>query len=302
MRRPMLRVGDDRAAKLMESIPLLSQKEFEFTREDFDYLRQVVSETTGIVSSEDKYTMYYSRLARRLRALGLADFKAYREYLRRNPETESIELVNSVTTNLTSFFRENHHFDYLRNEVLPAKRNNGMRRLRIWSAGCSTGEEAYSIAMTLQQAILDINSWDIAILATDIDSQVVQTAAGGIYDRARIANIDPAMQKRFFHDEPGTVAATVSVDPGLRQMIRFQQLNLLQPWPMREKFDLIFCRNVVIYFDRETKIRLIDRFAGQLVRDGLLFMGHSESLYKTSDRFELLGKTVYRLIDAKAET
>ena len=286
----------------MDSIPLLSQKEFEFTREDFDFLRQVVSETTGIVSSEDKYTMYYSRLARRLRALGLADFRAYREYLRLNPETESIELVNSVTTNLTSFFRENPHFEYLRDEVVPARRSNGERRLRIWSAGCSTGEEAYSIAMTLQQAILDINSWDIAILATDIDSHVLQTAETGIYDRSRVAGIDNALQKRFFRDEAEAAAAAVSVDPGLRQMFRFQQLNLLQPWPMREKFDLIFCRNVVIYFSRETKIRLVERFAGQLVKDGLLFMGHSESLYKTSERFELLGKTVYRLIDAEAAT
>ncbi len=296
----MLRVGDDQAALIMEPIPLLSQKEFEFTREDFDFLRQVVSETTGIVSSEDKYTMYYSRLARRLRALGLADFKAYREYLRRNPETESVELVNSVTTNLTSFFRENHHFEYLRDEVVPAKRNSAARRLRIWSAGCSTGEEAYSIAMTLQQAILDISRWDIAILATDIDSQVVQTAERGIYDRARIANIDIALQQRFFRDEAGAAGDKVSVDPGLRDMIRFRQLNLLQPWPMREKFDLIFCRNVVIYFDRETKTRLVERFAGQLARDGLLFMGHSESLYKTSDRFSLLGKTVYRLVETGA--
>ncbi len=246
--------------------------------------------------------MYYSRLARRLRALGLADFKAYREYLRRNPETESIELVNSVTTNLTSFFRENHHFEFLRDEVVPAKRNSGDRRLRIWSAGCSTGEEAYSIAMTLQQAILDINSWDISILATDIDSQVLQTAERGIYDRVCVTNMDTALQQRFFRDQAGAAGDTVSVDPGLRQMIQFRQLNLLQPWPMREKFDLIFCRNVVIYFDRDTKIRLVDRFAGQLVQEGLLFMGHSESLYKTSDRFELLGKTVYRLIDAGAET
>ncbi len=282
----------------MDCIPLLSQKEFEFTREDFDFLRQVVSETTGIVSSEDKYTMYYSRLARRLRALGLSDFRSYREYLKRNPETESIELVNSVTTNLTSFFREKHHFDYLRDEVLPAKRDAADRRLRIWSAGCSTGEEAYSIAMTLQQAILDIKRWDIDILATDIDSNVLQTAAQGIYDRARIADIDEALQQRFF-DLDGA-AGTVSVDPGLRQMIRFQQLNLLHPWPMREKFDLIFCRNVVIYFNRETKIELVERFAGQLQRDGLLFMGHSESLYKTSERFHLLGKTVYRLIDDEA--
>ena len=279
---------------------MLTPKEFEFTREDFDFLRQIVNETTGIVSSEDKYTMYYSRLARRLRALGLSDFKAYREYLRRHPETESIELVNSVTTNLTSFFRENHHFEYLRERLIPALRKRGERRLRVWSAGCSSGEEAYSIAITLQQAIMDITRWDIRILATDIDSQVLQAAGSGVYEAARIASLDASLRKRFFDDGTGPDAGKVVARDNLKQMIEFRQLNLLQPWPMREKFDLILCRNVVIYFDRQTKIELVDRFADRLVADGLLMMGHSESLYKTSDRFRLLGKTIYQLTDPGA--
>ena len=277
---------------------MLTPKEFEFTREDFDFLRRIVSETTGIVSTEDKYTMYYSRLARRLRALGLSDFKAYRDYLRRNPETESIELVNSVTTNLTSFFREKHHFEYLRENWVPALRERGKRQLRIWSAGCSTGEEPYSIAMALRQAIRDIGCWDIRILATDIDSQVLAVAEQGVYDAARVASIDTDLRQRYFR--PATDAGRVCVDDSLRQMIQFRQLNLLHPWPMRESFDLIFCRNVVIYFDRETQARLVDRFADQLVEDGMLLMGHSESLYKTSDRFRLLGKTVYQLVESGA--
>lgn len=280
----------------MESPLTPISKEFEFTREDFDYLRKVVSDATGIVSSEDKYTMYYSRLAARLRALGLADFRAYRDYLGKNPETESIELINSVTTNLTSFFRENHHFDYLRDNVIPQKRQNGERRLRIWSAGCSSGEEAYSIAITLQQAITDLNHWDIRILATDIDSQVLTAAREGVYDPARIVNLDELVLKRFFAPVANDTRGRVRVDDSLRRMVQFQQLNLLHRWPMREKFDLIFCRNVVIYFGAETKIELVDRFADQLVGDGLLMMGHSESLYRTSERFELLGKTVYRLV------
>ncbi|MDH3760628.1 MAG: protein-glutamate O-methyltransferase CheR [Gammaproteobacteria bacterium] len=279
----------------MESPSAPIRKEFEFTREDFDYLRKVVSDATGIVSSEDKYTMYYSRLAARLRALGLADFRAYRDYLGKNTETESIELINSVTTNLTSFFRENHHFDYLRDNVIPQKRQNGERRLRIWSAGCSSGEEAYSIAITLQQAITDLNHWDIRILATDIDSQVLTAAREGIYDPARIVNLDELVLKRFFAPVANDTRGRVRVDDSLRRMIQFQQLNLLHRWPMREKFDLIFCRNVIIYFGAETKVELVDRFADQLVGDGLLMMGHSESLYRTSERFELLGKTVYRL-------
>ncbi len=275
------------------------KKEFEFTREDFDYLRKVVSDTTGIVSSEDKYTMYYSRLATRLRALGLADFRAYREYLGRNPETESIELINSVTTNLTSFFREKHHFDYLRDQLVPQKKQNGERRLRIWSAGCSSGEEAYSIAITLQQAIADLNHWDIRILATDIDSHVLATAQDGIYDAARVASLDQALLKRHFEPVADDNRGRVRVDDNLRRMIRFQQLNLLHRWPIQEKFDLIFCRNVVIYFSGETKVELVDRFADQLVSNGLLMMGHSESLYRTSSRFELLGKTVYQLTEAE---
>lgn len=153
-----------------------TKKEFEFTREDFEFLRQVVSDSTGIVSSEDKYTMYCSRLVIRLRALGLADCRAYRDYLGSNPETESIEPINSVTTNLTSFFREKHHFDYLREVIVPQRKQARERRLRIWSAGCSSGEEAYSIALTQRQAIADINQWDIRILATDIDSDVLATA------------------------------------------------------------------------------------------------------------------------------
>lgn len=283
----------------MESPLIPNKKEFEFTREDFDYLRKVVSDTTGIVSSEDKYTMYYSRLAARLRALGLVDFRAYREYLGKNPETESIELINSVTTNLTSFFRENHHFDYLRDQLVTQKKQNGERRLRIWSAGCSTGEEAYSIAITLQQAIADLNQWDIRILATDIDSHVLTTAQEGIYDAARVASLDQALLKRYFEPVADDNRGRVRVEDNLRRMIRFQQLNLLHRWPIQEKFDLIFCRNVVIYFSAETKVELVDRFADQLVSNGILMMGHSESLYRTSNRFELFGKTVYQLIETE---
>ena len=284
----------------MKLVSTSGRKEFEFTREDFDFLRAVVTETTGIVSSEDKYTMYYSRLVRRLRALGLNDFRAYREYLQQNPETESIELINSVTTNLTSFFRENHHFEYLQNQVIPEKRAAGDYKLRIWSAGCSTGEEAYSIAITLQQAILDLARWDIRILATDIDSHVLATAIEGVYDESRVANLDPALLKRFFQKGAAANSGKVRVSDALKSMIRFQQLNLLHDWPGQESFDLIFCRNVVIYFNRETKAALVERFAERLVRRGILFMGHSESLYKTSDRFELLGKTVYRLTDGQS--
>ena len=280
----------------MDSSFIGTTREFKFTREDFDYLRQVVRDTTGIVSSDDKYTMYYSRLAARLRALGLTDFRAYRDYLSGHLESETIELINSVTTNLTSFFREKHHFEYLRDEIIPRKIRDGERRLRIWSAGCSSGEEAYSIALTLRQALTDINRWDIRILATDIDSQVLETAAAGIYDVRRLNNLDASIRMGYFERLHADDTDRLRVHDNIRGMIQFQQLNLLHRWPMPEKFDLIFCRNVVIYFSGDTKAQLVDRFADQLVDNGLLMMGHSESLYRTSERFESLGKTIYRLI------
>ena len=285
----------------MNSPPGNDLKDLNFTREDFDYLRRVVTETTGIVASEDKYSMYYSRLARRLRTLGLSDFRAYREYLKKNPESESIELVNSVTTNLTSFFRENHHFDFLRDRVIAPGCRQNRRRLRIWSAGCASGEEAYSIAITLAQSIPDLDHWDIRILACDIDSHVLATARSGIYDFNQIKNLEPMVRERYFRQLDDGKCGGFEIDPALKQMIEFRQLNLLHDWRLGEKFDLIFCRNVVIYFDRDTKAALVERFANQLNDGGYLLMGHSESLYKTSNRFELLGRTIYRLSKSRGE-
>ena len=271
-----------------------SEKEFDFTRDDFDYLRKIVTDTTGIISDEDKYTMYYSRLARRLRKLGLKNFTEYRNYLRENQESESIELVNSVTTNLTSFFRENHHFEFLKNTLVDQIRKKGNRKIRIWSAGCSTGEEPYSIAITLAQAIPDFKSWDIKIYATDIDSNVVNKASAGVYDSSRVEGIDPFVLKRYFKKDSNE--GFVKVSPDLINMITFKQLNLLHSWPISETMDCIFCRNVVIYFDKPTKNKLVERYAEKLVDDGYLFMGHSESLFKSTEKFKLLGQTIYQKV------
>ncbi len=271
------------------------EKEFEFTREDFDYLRKIVTATTGIIADDDKYTMYYSRLARRVRKLGLRNFAEYRSYLESNRDSEIIELVNSVTTNLTAFFREKHHFDFLADTIVPKLRNQ--RRIRCWSAGCSTGEEPYSIAMTLAEAIPDHARWDIEILATDIDSNVLKKAAGGIYEMSRVDGMDSRRLKRWFKRGTGRNEGYVKIDPKLAQMIRFEQLNLLHRWPIDEKLDFIFCRNVVIYFDKPTKNKLVDRYADQLVDEGWLFMGHSESLFKSTERFKLLGKTIYQKVE-----
>lgn len=272
------------------------QREFEFTREDFDYLRKVVSDTTGIVSSEDKYTMYYSRLVRRVRKLGLKDFHEYRNYLNQHKESEIIELVNSVTTNLTSFFRENHHFEFLAATIIPDIVKRGEKTIRIWSAGCSTGEEPYSIAMTLVRAIPDIASWNVEIFASDLDSNVVAHGKRGVYEANRVDSLDTSLVKQFFKKGTGDDEGYVQVIPDLQKMIRFRQLNLLHDWPIHEIMDCIFCRNVVIYFDKPTKNSLVDRFADQLKQDGYLFMGHSESLYKSTERFTLLGKTIYQKV------
>lgn len=270
------------------------EREFHFTREDFDYLRNLVTKNTGIIADEDKYTMYYSRLVSRVRKLGLQNFSEYRAFLDQNHESELIELVNSMTTNLTSFFREIHHFEFLKECVIPQVIRKGTRKLRIWSAGCSTGEEAYSIAITLAQAIPDYNNWDIKILATDLDSQVIQKASSAQYEDKLVENIDDVILKRFFSKNNNLNDGFVKVDSNLVRMIEFKQLNLLHTWPSMDNMDMIFCRNVVIYFDKLTKNKLVDRFANLMVDDGYLFMGHSESLFKSTERFKLLGKTVYQ--------
>lgn len=270
------------------------EREFSFTREDFDYLRKIVTETTGIIADEDKYTMYYSRLARRVRKLGLEDFTQYRSFLNKNRDTEIIELVNSVTTNLTSFFRENHHFEFLKQDLVPMIRKRGDRKIRIWSAGCSTGEEPYSIAITLAQAIPDFKNWDIRILATDLDTHVVKKASSAVYEESRVDGMDRLVLKSYFKNGKANNAGFVKVNPELVNMIHFSQLNLLHAWPITDTMDCIFCRNVVIYFDKPTKNKLVERFADQLIDDGHLFMGHSESLFKSTERFKLLGKTIYQ--------
>lgn len=272
-------------------------REFTFTREDFDFLRKIVTETTGIVAGDDKYTMYYSRLARRVRKLGLRDFAEYRHYLNQHRDSESVELVNSVTTNLTSFFRENHHFEFLKDTVVPILRQRRQRKIRIWSAGCSTGEEPFSIAISLAQALPDFRHWDIRILATDIDSNVVRKAACGEYPLERVNSLDPSVLNKFFLEDKSANDGRVRVHPDILRMISFKQLNLLHKWPINERMDCIFCRNVVIYFDKPTKNQLVERYADLLVDDGYLFLGHSESLFRSTDRFKLLGKTIYQKTD-----
>jgi chemotaxis protein methyltransferase CheR len=270
-------------------------QEFAFTAADFAFLQATVHRRTGISLGPHKRNLVYGRLSRRLRALRLKSFAEYCELLRTPAGDGELGLmVNAITTNMTSFFRESHHFDHLGRalEARFAAPPAGARRLRLWSAGCSSGEEAYSIAMTLREAAKErLGGWDAKILATDIDTNMVATGDAGIYDAARAATIPAACRARYV--EPRG-KGSVAIDAATRSLISFLPLNLLEEWPMRGPFDAIFCRNVVIYFDKPTQKRLFDRFADILTADGLLYVGHSETLFRTSERFVPVGRTVYR--------
>ncbi|HEY6452127.1 MAG TPA: protein-glutamate O-methyltransferase [Steroidobacteraceae bacterium] len=276
--------------------------DFVLTDAEFHRICELVREHTGIALSEAKRQMVYARLARRLRALKLPSFAAYLELLERTDALELEEFANAITTNLTSFFREPHHFDYLAEHVLPklgARAATG-GRLRIWSCACSTGEEAYSIAMVLRECQARLHGIDARVLATDLDSNVLATAAAGHYPAERLRGVSKARVAKFFKIAGGTRQGMVKTVASLRELIIFKQLNLVQEWPMRGPFDAIFCRNVVIYFDLETKRALFERMARLQPPGAILFLGHSESLYRISDHYELIGRTIYRRVGAQA--
>jgi len=260
---------------------------------DFRKISALVMRTTGIVVTEKKRAFLQGRLSRRLRALGMSGFDEYTRMLS-SPAgaAEQQMLVNAVTTNHTNFFREPHHFDFLRKAVFPAlveRQGRGPGRLRIWSAGCSTGEEPYTLAMTLRDCE-PLAQWDCKILATDLDTNVVSHAAAGVYDAERLQSIPPKYQKRDVTIEPD---GRIAMSDALRSLISYAPLNLLEAWPMKGPFDVIFCRNVVIYFDKPTQARLFNRYADLLKPDGWLFVGHSENLQNITDRFKLIDHTVY---------
>ena len=268
-------------------------KEFLCTDRDFKDIANLVYNACGIVLGDHKREMVYSRLARRVRALKLNDFKAYLAYLDTHKDQEFDAFINAITTNLTSFFREVHHFEFIKSELIPnlIKANKDTKRIRIWSAGCSTGEEPYSLAMTLNNAFP--SNWDVKILATDLDSNVLEKAQKGVYTAANVNGLDATHLKRWFLKSKD--GEHYKVKDKLRERISFKRLNLLQDWPMKGPFDLILCRNVVIYFDKETKDHLFKRYANILSDHGYLFLGHSESMGKEHSNYKNLGKTMYQL-------
>jgi len=270
------------------------RREFDFSTHDFNRLRQLLKELGGIKLHDGKEDMLYGRLTRRLRAQSLTSFKAYARLLQSEPEGEEVgHFINAMTTNLTAFFREEHHFDYLKSTLLPAlmRFNRESRKIRIWSAGCSSGEEPYSIAMVVAETVP--SDWDVKILATDMDSNMVQHGSNGAYHESRLAGISDQRLKRWFNKGSGANAGMVRVKPQLRDMISFKQLNLMHDWPMKGPLDIIFCRNVIIYFDDETKSALIERYFDLIHDHGVLFVGHSETLFGVTKRAKLVGKTIY---------
>ncbi len=271
-------------------------REFPLSDGEFDEIRALVREHTGIALAPSKRELVYGRLVRRLRRLKLGTFRDYIGLLERGGSAELDEFTNAMTTNLTSFFREPHHFDYLQRTVLPAleTRNAATRRLRVWCAGCSTGEEAYSVAMVLAEAGARFAGWDVRVLATDLDSQVLAAAEAGEYGAERLARLTPAARERWF--TPTSPARSV-VRPELRSLVAFRRLNLVRDWPFQGPFDVILCRNVVIYFDRQTQSQLFARMAAYQRTGDHLFVGHSESLFRLCDRYELIGKTIYRRLE-----
>ena len=273
-------------------------REFAFSDEDFNALRTLVKAHTGINLTDQKRELVYGRISRRLRALDLESFRDYRELLSDESGKEFVEFCNAITTNLTSFFRESHHFDYVRDHILTPRLNDprASRRLRIWCAGCSSGEEPYSLAMTIREMLVDASRWDIRILATDLDSDVLGRGQRGIYAADRVRDMSPGRMNRFFRETTLNGQPAYAAAPELRELITFKQLNLMTPFPMKGPLDAIFCRNVVIYFDKDTQRDLFARMSRLQQPGATLFLGHSESLFKVSTDYSLIGKTIYRRV------
>jgi chemotaxis protein methyltransferase CheR len=283
---------------IVDAADSLLSREYEFSDRDFQRVRHMVRDQLGIALSDSKRQLVYGRLSRRLRALQLRDFDTYLQRVAGGDAEELQHFCNAITTNLTSFFREKHHFEFLANQLLPhlevASRDT--RRIRIWSAGCSTGEEAYSIAMVLMESVGHLlDSWDIRILATDIDTNVLEHARAGVYSPDRVERLEHKRLLRWF--ERSADEEHFQVREAVKRIVCFRELNLMSEWPMKGPFDVIFCRNVVIYFDRETQRQLIGRMEGLQRSGDYLILGHSESLLDISTRYQLVGNTIHRRSD-----
>ncbi|MDR0441769.1 MAG: chemotaxis protein CheR [Candidatus Accumulibacter sp.] len=269
------------------------QREFVFTRIDFEQIRKLIYEHAGISLTEAKQDMVYSRLAKRLRDRNLKSFGEYLALLKKGDKPEWERFVNCLTTNLTSFFREPHHFPILATHL---KKLQGKSPIRIWCCAASTGEEPYSIAMTVVETFNSFNV-PVSIFASDLDTSVLAMAAKGVYTGDRVERLSRERLHRFFSKNAD---GSFTVRPELRRLVNFQRLNLLESfWGVRGPLDALFCRNIMIYFDKPTQYKILKRFVPLMDDKGLLFAGHSESFLYASDLFRLQGKTVYELANHK---
>lgn len=270
------------------------KKDFEFTAADFNTVRQLIRQYAGINLNDHKFEMVYSRLARRLRALNIPTMANYLKLVQ-SDQSESIQFINAITTNMTYFYREPHHFSFFKKIILPelSLKHKDDKRVRIWSAGCSSGEEAYSIAMSMHSFCQSKQHWDIRVLATDLDTNVLNRCEYGEYSADKLDNVSDSEKKHFFKFNNNSAI----VDAKLKALIAFKRLNLMEPWPMSKQFDVIFCRNVLIYFDRATQNQLIQRFSNQLLPGGYLILGHTESIGGNTDLFETKGRTIFQKKD-----
>lgn len=272
-----------------------NDREFEFTANDFSRVRKLIYQHAGISLSEAKSDMVYSRIGRRLRTVGYDSFKGYLDNLESENNPDEWEaFTNALTTNLTSFFREEHHFPILAEHLVKLK-----TPIRIWCSAASTGEEPYTIAMTACEAFGTMKP-PVEIIATDIDTNVIATASRGVYPYERVSKLSDERRKNFFQKGTGAQEGSVRVRNELRSLITFSQLNLLdEQWALKEPFDAIFCRNVMIYFDKPTQSKILSHFVPLMKPHALLFAGHSENFLYVSNAFHLRGKTVYELGDGK---
>jgi chemotaxis protein methyltransferase CheR len=275
----------------------MEQGELALSDREFERIQQRVYRVAGISLSDAKRTLVVSRLLKLVKALNLPSFDAYADFLERNgTDKDAQDFVNALTTNLTRFYREDHHFEHLQQHVealmkeRPRAAAGGKPRLRIWSAGCSTGQEPYTVAVSLLAAFPDLKRWDFKILATDIDTNVIAKAALGTYPISELAGLSPDRAALFERTADGNIR----VPAAARELISFKPLNLIEAWPMKGPFDAIFCRNVAIYFDKPTQGQVFSRFGSMVAPNGFLYIGHSENLGTVGANFRLVGKTIYQ--------
>lgn len=255
---------------------MILPEEKDFKDKEFNYIKKLVLENTGIVLNSNKKSMVYGRIVRRLKALNLPDFKAYCNLIQDANSEEFGSFINSITTNHTNFFRENHHFEFLGEDILKELKARNQNSINIWSSACSKGHEPYSIAYTVEHSPYPIASYKI--LATDLDSNVLATAKQGIYDITDVKDIELNTKKQMFLRGSGDKKDQVKIQRYLQEHITYSPINLIKDWQVDDMFDLIFCRNVAIYFDKPTKEKLYEKLIRKLVPGGYLMIGHSETL------------------------